>query len=389
MPLVNVGVYELKRANATEDNKRAPVATSIPDLEGATKLPDIYYIILDAYASSKTLNEIYGYKNHEFEHYLTANGFYIAAQSRSNYPSTFHSLASSLNMNYVNTLSAVVGIEPDDITPLYRMIGHNELVRVLKSKGYKIVNIGTVPVTERNGDADWNVRCGSWLGGEFQSMLIETTMLNLFSQTTMPDLFDQTTKYLDSTFFHRRKILCAFSKLAEVQHGIEGPRFVFAHIISPHKPYVFGPGGEPVYGELIFDWRTSRQEKERYLGQLMFVNNKIREVVSQILSEAEREPIIIIQSDHGPPIFEDPTKASENFIKQTMRIFNAYYLPKNGKSLLYDSITPVNTFRVILSYYLDMNYELLEDKSYFYSHKRPYRFYEFMDVTDILTGNNR
>lgn len=64
--------------------------------------PDIYYIILDAYSASTTLKELYNYDNSEFTDFLSGKGFYIANQSTSNYASTPLSLASSLNMEYIN-----------------------------------------------------------------------------------------------------------------------------------------------------------------------------------------------------------------------------------------------------------------------------------------------
>jgi len=71
----------------------------------------------------------------------------------------------------------------------------------------------------------------------------------------------------------------------------------------------------------------------------------------------------------------------EDQIRVNMRILNAYYLPQGGSDLLYDSITPVNTFRIISNFYLGANYELLLDKSYMSSLKNPYVFRE---VTELL-----
>ena len=66
-------------------------------------------------------------------------------------------------------------------------------------------------------------------------------------------------------------------------------------------------------------------------------------------------------------------------LKERMIIFNAYYLPRGGNELLYNSITPVNIFRLIFNFYFSMNYKLLKDQSYFSS----YEFhYKFVDVTD-------
>jgi hypothetical protein len=68
-----------------------------------------------------------------------------------------------------------------------------------------------------------------------------------------------------------------------------------------------------------------------------------------------------------------------------MRIFNAYYLPEGGQDLLYESITPVNSFRLIFNHYFDANFGLLNDYSYFSNYfKQPYKF---IDVTNIVSGN--
>jgi len=77
--------------------------------------------------------------------------------------------------------------------------------------------------------------------------------------------------------------------------------------------------------------------------------------------------------------WEDPNKT---YFKERFSIFNAYYLPRGGTSKLYPTITPVNTFRIILNYYFGMNYKVLEDKSYFSTWNHPYKF---IDVTDAIS----
>ena len=68
-----------------------------------------------------------------------------------------------------------------------------------------------------------------------------------------------------------------------------------------------------------------------------------------------------------------------------MSIFSAYYLPDQNTDLIYDSITPVNSFRLILNTYFNTDYKLLEDKSYFSDYGHPYNF---TDVTKILLTNS-
>ena len=62
-----------------------------------------------------------------------------------------------------------------------------------------------------------------------------------------------------------------------------------------------------------------------------------------------------------------------------MRILNAYYVPENIRKKLYYNITPVNTFRIILSELLKINLPILDDKNFFTAQDK----LAFDDVTDI------
>lgn len=98
----------------------------------------------------------------------------------------------------------------------------------------------------------------------------------------------------------------------------------------------------------------------------------------------EESPIIIIQGDTGSAIDVDWKNPDEMMIKQRMSNLNSYYLPNMNKTLLYETITPVNTFRIIFNLYFDGNYELLEDKMYWSTGEKPY---DFKDITEILMKN--
>ena len=63
-----------------------------------------------------------------------------------------------------------------------------------------------------------------------------------------------------------------------------------------------------------------------------------------------------------------------------MSILNAYYLPDGGEQLLYDSISPVNTFRLIFQYYFNEDIELIEDIALFSTYDTPYKY----NIVDAL-----
>jgi len=369
--LLTIGVYEFKTIATWKDRKSTEDrATNTIDMDNAATLRDIYYIILDGYASSSTLKEVYDYDNQPFIDYLTAKGFYVASKSRCNYAFTFLSLASSLNMEYVNYLTDMVGIESKDKAVPYQMIKNNKVMNFLKSKGYKFIHFssGWVP-TDHNRYADLDVHCS--ILNDFQMMLIRTTVIDSF---------------FFRNYIRRRALLCTFSKLAEV-YKIKEPIFVFAHIVSPHSPYLFGANGEPVPRAKLkirgSPWNPWEQ-KENYLNQLIFISKKVEMLIDEILSRSEVPPIIILQADHGPAsTFTDSIgekRPTKNMLRERTTIFNAYYLPPDGNKLLYNSITPVNTFRLVFDFYFHANYGLLGDQSYYSTYDRPY---EFINVTDI------
>ena len=378
--LINIGIYEFKTRGARQYNggSAKSTETNIVDLGNQTQIRDIYYIILDGYASSNTLKEIYDYDNCEFTDYLMERGFYIASKSRSNYAYTEQSLASSLNIEYLNHPNCKT--KPKNAKVLYQMIKSNKVMNFLKSRGYKFIHFGSGwGATNHNKYADLDFRYGRI--DEFLMCMIHTTMLKPFVKPFI--VYDA-----------RKRVLCTFSKLAEI-HRIKGPKFVFAHILCPHPPYLFGANGETVLqARVMSDPGMGWKFKENYLNQLIFITKKVKTLIDEILSKSEVSPIIILQADHGPASVASQLHSSgwnrptENMLRERMRIFNAYYLPASGNDFLYSSITPVNTFRIIFNFYFDTNYELLSDESYLSILEHPYNkfiehpYNKFIDVTD-------
>ena len=112
--IFNIVAYELKPKNKWQYARK-----NLDGLENVTtnlgysyEFPDIYYIILDGYASSSTLKNVYNFDNQYFIDYLISKGFYVATKSKSNYPMSMLSLASSLNMKQLTYLTDIVGLEP-------------------------------------------------------------------------------------------------------------------------------------------------------------------------------------------------------------------------------------------------------------------------------------
>lgn len=360
----------------------APVSETASD-NIITNKPDIYYIILDGYANSHTLRDFYGYDNSSFLSYLKDKGFYVVDKSTSNFAVTQISLASSLNMEYVNYLADQAAGKDKDFDPTTELIENGKVWQFLRDQGYKYITFRSIwGATSSNPYADVQLQGGKF--NELTMLIVNTTLLRASL------LYPPVRSYILGDY--RERILYTFAQLGAMPefNKVVGPKFVFAHILSPHPPFIFGPNGESVPGAAFRlkpdDVGWSPEEKQYYINQIVFLNKKVETTVDQILAKSKIPPIIVIQSDHGSWSTAGEGRANNHLYRERMRNFNALYLPGGDAGQLYETMTPVNSFRVIFNKYFGADFPLLEDRNYFSDsvsdQKTPY---QFVDVTDIVT----
>jgi len=373
----NIVSFQIKESGKSRASTAAEVEEKFSPIR-MEQPRDIYYIILDAYASSETLNNVYHFNNHEFIDYLVGKGFYVASQSRSNYGVTFLSLASSLNMEYLDSSLSNIDINNSkDRTIPYRLISENKVATYLKQHGYSFINFGSGWAgTETITSADMNVKIGGY--NEFMMVLINSTALTYFNNCILKRQA-------------RLRIQNIFSGLSGSQE-MKGPKFIFAHITCPHPPYLFTKNGDtPKETKLQMEGHREWAKRKLYLGQLQYINKQVKVMLEKILAQSGVQPIIILQADHGsasigrphPPLDLTDKKIVDS-INERMGILNAYYLPGVGTTSLYPSITPVNTFRMIFNLYFHNDLLLLEDRNYYGDYDTPYIL---TDVTEAVVKN--
>lgn len=380
IPLVTIGYHKFKTNNSMWDPKAIEDIGTVQKLSATPEnLRDIYYIILDRYTDADTLKRVWNFDNKEFLDYLKNRGFYVAAESRSNYLKTAHSLASSLNVQFINFLGEQVGEESDDWIPLYQMLEDYKVQRFLKKKGYKYLHFGSWwGPTSENMYADMNFKLRRL--PEFSSTLFRSTIF--YPIGIELGMFDHREEIY-------KRVLYKFDELGKIPEMNE-PTFVFAHMIIPHPPFVFDRHGN----FLAEDEVNKKSLKENYIDQLLFTNSKVKALIDKLLSDSEIPPIIILQGDEGtaPERFRRAGKDFKRFnwkqatdaeLKEKVSILNAYYFPGTDNNVLYPSITPVNSFRLVFNLYFGTNLKLLSDESYAFVDE--YHLYSFFDVTDKIT----
>ena len=335
---------------------------------------DIYYIILDRYPSASALEEKHGFDNSVFLNYLSGKGFFVASESHANYAFTEYSLASSLNMEYLDSLSQDVGEDSTDEEPLQDLIQDYEVWRLLKPLGYEYIHFGSWwEPTRSNKYADINVNRSARLS-EFSMTLLRTTALDPIG--TSLGLWGDPRKA------QYERVRYEFDKLAEVPERT-GPTFVFAHFIVPHPDFVFDRDGSFLTPELA----AQRTADAQYIDQLIAVNKMVETLIDRLLAESQTPPIIILQGDEGDVTWDTDwndvnwNQVTDTELREEFGVLNAYYLPGADGKTLYSSVTPVNSFRQVFNLYFDADLELLPDRSYI---SRPGQPYAFCDVTDRL-----
>jgi hypothetical protein len=334
-----------------------------------SELPDIYYIIVDGYARSDILEEYYDYDNKSFLSYLDDTGFYVADESLANYSMTLLSLSSSMNLKYLDDLP--VAKDSLNHVPAVSLIQDNWVMDFLQNQGYRTTTFATgYPSTEIQ-DADQFIIPPFNLTG-YQNELIKTTPLCIPMLKLQYDI-------------HRDRILYALDHLHEAT-APDSPSFVFLHVMAPHPPFVFGADGEALYMDRLFDLGDGSQymgeggEYVRYYrDQVIYLNLKLKAAIENILTQATRPTIIVVQGDHGPGSMMDGLSVENTNLDERMSILNAYYFPGEDYQQLYPQITPVNTFRVILDQFLGTSLGHIEDRVHFSLWERPY---DYIDVTD-------
>ena len=323
------------------------------------------------------LNEVYGFDNSEFLDYLEDRGFYIAEQSHSNYLQTSLSLASSLNFEYLEELNEI-GKKTVHREPIGELISNSKVRTYLEVLGYQFVSFDSGYIYSDIKSADTYL-------SPFISINEFEKLFFTFSIAVMLDNREDNLIPFFTYNSHRTRLLYTLDQLKNVAE-LPGPKFVFAHLMIPHPPFVFDDFGNPIIPDQAFDLRdansfpgTRSEYIQGYTDQVKFTNRQIEMVVDAILNSSSSPPIIIIQGDHGPKMLINFDSIEDSCIRESASILNAYYLPESGRDALYPTISPVNSFRIILNTYFGTQFNLLEDKTYFSNFLQPFNF---VDVTE-------
>jgi hypothetical protein len=367
--------------------------------------PDIYYIVLDRYTNNTVLREQFSFDNSPFTSFLKDNGFHVNEEAYTSYPYTTMSIASTLNGIYTNELVAPFKDKAVQSRTLYHnLIWQSSVIKALKNAGYTYHSIGSnygasykAPLAEHEHTWTHHLKIFG-----FNKYLRGIEALS-FSNSPYYPLSQMTTSWWPLKIAVRehadniRDQIKALQDLSGQQDA--GGRFIFAHILVPHDPYIFNADGS--FSDNSGNDNAGRLIKDKYLGQVQFINTKMQEIISSAQANSGGEAIIILNSDEGPypsvlnATFEQPDATVDNlgrggtgadmttwpndYLRMKFGIQQAVHIPNATPSDL-AHLSSVNVFRIVLNRYLGYELDYLP-QCHFGLIRGDYNQFNYTDIT--------
>jgi len=337
--------------------------TLLPD----SSKPDIYFLVFDALPSTTAMQQTWDFNNYALDSFLHKENFYVAANSKSNYNLTVLSVSSTLNMDYTPPVDLY-----QDETKMYfkasASLHNNSLTRYLKETGYDIKQFQPVSFVNK----DWKGRLffpDMLYMNYFYQTLPGRVYRDLgwnFSQLKTNLIKKQDFSYYEKRNNNHRNDLLKTTLLIKKSCAINKPKpeFVYAHYQLPHDPYIYDSTGNLKQAQKTITYKEEEQPAA-FIEQVKFANKIIQQLVTHIKQTNRPNTVIIIEGDHG---FRNIYGKKGYMIYDN---FSSFYFPDRNYKYLYPTISPVNSFRVVLNNFFEAKLPLLKDSSIFIPYTLP------------------
>ena len=377
LPLLLLAVHEIEvRRPLLVASIQATVVPYRPQ-QAAERRPDVYYLVLDSYGRNDVLKEIYEASNREFIGQLEDRGFLVADESMSNYAQTSLSLASMLNMTYLEELGQIAGSDSSQ-REVARLIRFSEVESVFRELGYTVMAFSTGYRRAELSNADLFFVAHQQEVSPFEALLLESSAL--WGAVYIPALLGQEVTFPGYAAYRSHLLVNIDTLMRSIE--ITGPKFVFAHLLIPHPPFVFGSGGASIEPGLPFSIGdgdqfpgSAKDYTTGYRNQVAFANEVVVEFLD-ILDDFGKPSVVIIQGDHGPGLRLDWGNSDRTDKWERHSILYAIRADGLKAESIDETMSPVNTFRVLFNFLFRANYPLLPNQSFFSTYDTPYDFLE-------------
>jgi hypothetical protein len=331
-----------------------PAAGTPIDLGTAHAGPNIHMLLLDGYPRADVLASV-GYENHEFLDAMRERGFDVYDDSLSNYDLTPFSLLSILSLQHVNAIESVQlerGHETaaEQARQMTRALLDPPIFDALENVGYttRLLTADVVSVTLGGADVTWNPGTAN----NFELDALQRTPL-----AGMLEMFGF------AIGEHRAHVERTMARWADAPAE---PAFTFAHVVTPHSPFLYGRDGTAAESPPCYpgSCQLYHQEPEgsgwplteywsRMGDHLDSLNQAVLDTVDELV-ESDPEAVVVVLSDHGMSGPDELDRFRNVIIART---------PGHG-GLLGDAPTPINVLPRVLNAYLGTDLPIRPDTLY-------------------------
>lgn len=342
--LVDISIISVK--SFRKQKLTAQQASVSANTDGGTRW-NVYFILFDEYAGSKSLREDYGFDNSSLDSFLRARNFSIQENSRSNYPQTFFSMASILNASYLTEINPGK-ILPADYKQALKTIKKSSVANVFVQQRYLFNNCSYFDVQDMPALSQNEFLL---TGAE---IITANTLYNVFTKDylQMLHLKSDEAVYRVNTYNNRM----IERVITQAKESKSGPVFVYCHLTMPHPPFYYDHNGNLFPLDSI-DYANFHNRTQHYLDNVVHANEKMKILVDSILHYDSNAAILLL-SDHGYRVPGETVNLVAKF-----RNLNAVYFPDKNYQTVYDSISNVNMIRVTMNKVLGTNYPMLPDST--------------------------
>lgn len=312
--------------------------------------PDIYFILADEYAGNTELKELLHFDNSAFLDSLAQRKFHVIPNSFSNYNYTPFSMASILNMDYLQLEASNRG--QSDLTYTYEKIKDNVLLQFLQQHNYQLYNYSIFDFEGQPGrrlEKFLPVKTRLITAQTFLSRADKSIFFNLATRLKSKAAI----KKLTYAYQHNNDNIYGLTwNLADKQTA--KPKFVYTHLEMPHYPYYFDKNGVEQPMEKLVEGNQVNQLA--YVEYLQYCNQKFLALIDHLQQSSANPPIIVLMGDHGFRHFAQPVAPHYYFNNLT-----SIYLPSGNYTGFTDSLSSVNLFRAMLNTAFEQRLPLLKD----------------------------
>lgn len=339
--------------------------------------PDVFVLILDAYAGDSLLAAEYRMDHRAHRAALDSLGFLPATGILSNYAHTFASVASFLNFAHL----APVGTEPlarsQHPGVFYALIHRNRTVRLFQAMGYDVHWFPAPLFATRSlppaGATVHRAPVGFWKGLWLYAPLVQSWLETVFTPSVVARAFGASGLVPTGT---TAPALAELPRFADDRK----PSLVVLHLMATHHPYHYAedcsvdPGIERTLADSL-----------SYPLAVRCLDRQLRETFRGILAASRGEAIIVAVGDHAPsslgaregdrPAEHVPPAVAAGRFDATVAI----YLPPSLRAGFAMPRSEVNLIPALLRSAFGMRLAD-EPDTRFYSRLSPFPIYRFVPL---------